>query len=261
MVYIKTDEEIEKIRECGIISARLFKYLKKYVEPGITTKELDRLSYDFIIKNGATPSFKGYDDFPCSICASVNEEVIHGIPSSRKLKNGDIIGVDVGVKKNNLISDSAYTFTVGKVSEEVANLLTRTEKALYIGISNVKEGNEINKICGSIEDYVLSFGYGIIRDYCGHGVGYYNHEAPEVPNYRYKQGKAKLKKGMVIAIEPMIALGSGAQHVLDDGWTVATIDRKYSAHFEHTIAVTRDGYSILTIEPEDVDYIKQKFGI
>ncbi len=261
MVYIKSSEEIEKIRECGIISARLFKHLKKYVEPGITTKELDKISYDFITKNGATPSFKGYDDFPCSICTSVNEEIIHGIPSSRKLKEGDIIGIDVGVKKNNMISDNAFTFPVGKVSEELENLLFRTEQSLYIGISNVKDGNEINKIGGSIEDYILPFGYDIVRDYCGHGVGYYNHEAPEIPNYRFRQGKAKLKKGMVIAIEPMITLGSGKQHVLDDGWTVATVDKKFSAHFEHSVAVTEDGYSILTIEPEDLDSIKKRFGI
>jgi methionyl aminopeptidase len=261
MIYIKTKEEIEKIRECGTISALLFKHLEVYIQPGITTKELDRISENFIRKNGATPSFKGYMDFPASICASVNEEVIHGIPCNRKLREGDIVGIDVGIQKNGMISDSARTFAVGNISSEHRDLMTKTETSLYLGISKVKNGNEINHVSGAIEDYIKKFDYGIIREYCGHGVGYKNHEEPEVPNYRFEKGKRKLKTGMVIAIEPMITLGDSNQFILDDGWTVVTIDGKYSAHYEHTVAVTDEGYDILTIHPDELEAIKGKYKI
>ena len=259
MIYIKSKDEIEKIRECGIIASNLFKYLIDYIKPGITTKELDKISDDFICKNGATPSFKGYKDFPSSICTSVNEEIIHGIPSNQKLKDGDIIGIDVGIKKNGLISDSAYTYKVGKINKDVQLLLKRTEKSLYKAISIIKNNIEINKISGSIEDYITQFDYGIVREYCGHGVGYENHEDPEIPNYRFPKGNRKLKTGTVIAIEPMINFGSGECFVLDDGWTVVTIDGKYSAHYEHTIAITENGFDILTIDPDDLNKIKDKF--
>jgi methionyl aminopeptidase len=260
MINIKSKDEIEKIRECGIISANFFKYIAKFIQPGIMTKELDKLAEAFIIKNGAVPSFKNYKGYPSSICASVNEEIIHGIPSTQKLKNGDIIGIDVGVKKNGLISDSAFTFKVGTVSNEVEELLKRTETALFKAIFSVAENTEINKVSGAVEDYINDFGYGIVREYCGHGVGYQNHEDPEVPNYRFKEGKRLLKKGMVIAIEPMINLGSSECFVLDDGWTVVTIDGAYSAHFEHTVAVTDNGFDILTILPEELENFKKKFG-
>jgi methionyl aminopeptidase len=259
MIYIKTKDEIEKIRECGIISSMLFKHLEIYMQPGITTKELDRISENFIRKNKAMPSFKGYMDFPASICASVNEEVIHGIPCNRKLNEGDIVGIDVGIQKNGMISDSARTYPVGNVKPEHIELMNRTESSLYKGIAKVRNGNEINQVSGAIEDYINGFKYGIIREYCGHGVGYKNHEDPEVPNYRFEKGKRKLKTGMVIAIEPMITLGDSGQFVLDDGWTVVTIDGKYSAHFEHTVAVTDDGFDILTINPDDLASIKEKF--
>jgi methionyl aminopeptidase len=261
MVYIKTKDEIEKIRECGIISSMLFNHLEIYMQPGITTKELDRISENFIRKNGAVPSFKGYMDFPASICASVNEEVIHGIPCNRKLREGDVVGIDVGVQKNGMISDSARSYAVGSLKKEHRELMDNTEAALYKGIKNVKNGNEINSVSGAIEDYVNKLNYGIIREYCGHGVGYKNHEEPEVPNYRFDKGKRKLKTGMVIAIEPMITLGDGGQFILDDGWTVVTIDGQFSAHFEHTVAVTDDGYDILTINPDDFGKIKEKFLI
>jgi len=261
MIHIKSKDEIEKIRECGIISASLFKHLAKYIAAGITTKELDKISEGFIVKSGATPSFKGYKGYPSSICASVNEEIIHGIPSNQKLKDGDVVGVDVGVKKSGLISDSAYTFKVGSVSNDVELLLQHTEESLFKAISQVKENAEINKVSGAVEDYINQFGYGIVREYCGHGVGYHNHEDPEVPNYRFKEGKRSLKKGMVIAIEPMINLGSSECFVLDDGWTVVTIDGAYSAHFEHTVAVTENGFDILTILPEEFEALKKKFNI
>ena len=261
MIYIKTKDEIEKIRECGIISSMLFKHLEVYMQPGMTTKELDRISENFIRKNKATPSFKGYMDFPASICASVNEEVIHGIPCNRKLKEGDVVGIDVGIKKNGMISDSARSYAVGNVNKDHAELMKHTEISLYRGIAKVKNGHEINQVSGAIEDYVTKLGYGIIREYCGHGVGYKNHEEPEVPNYRFEKGKRKLKTGMVIAIEPMITIGDGSQFILDDGWTVVTIDGKYSAHFEHTVAVTDEGFDILTIEPDDLAALKEKFGL
>jgi methionyl aminopeptidase len=261
MISIKSKDEIERIRECGIISSQLFKHLKKYISSGITTKELDRISEDFIIKNGAVPSFKGYSGFPSSICASVNEEVIHGIPCNRKLANGDIIGVDIGVKKNGLISDCAYTFTVGKITDDVALLLERTESALFTAISKIKNNVEINSIGGTIEDYINQFNYGIVRDYCGHGVGYKNHEDPEIPNYRYPKGRRRLKRNTVIAIEPMINLGGAGTFVLDDGWTVVTLDGKYSAHYEHTVSITEDGFDILTIDPDDYEAIKKKHNL
>lgn len=259
MIYIKSKDEIERIRGAGIIASNLFKYLKDYIKPGITTKELDKISDDFIIKNNATPSFKGYKGFPSSICTSVNEEIIHGIPSSQKLKEGDIIGIDVGIKKNGMISDSAYTFKVGKINKDIQLLLDRTEKSLYKAISIIENNIEINKISGSVEDYISQFDYGIVREYCGHGVGFENHEDPEIPNYRFSRGNRKLKAGTVIAIEPMINYGSGECFVLDDGWTVVTIDGKYSAHFEHTVAITENGFDILTIDPDDFNKIKNKF--
>ncbi len=260
MINIKSKDEIERIRESGIISANLFKYLEAYIQPGITTRELDKISEDFILKNNATPSFKGYKGFPYSICTSVNEEIIHGIPSKQKLNEGDIIGVDVGIKKNGFISDSAYTYKIGKINREVNLLLERTEIALYKAISVIENNIEINKISGTIEDYINQFNYGIVREYCGHGVGYENHEDPEVPNYRFPKGNRKLKLGTVIAIEPMINLGSSECFVLDDGWTVVTIDGKYSAHFEHTIAITENGFDILTILPEELKEINNKLN-
>ena len=198
MVLIKTKDEIERIRECGIISFMLFEYLKMYIQPGITTSELDKISENFIRKHKAVPSFKGYMDFPSSVCASVNEEVIHGIPHNKKLQVGDIVGIDVGVLKNGVISDSAYTYIVGDVDSETRLLLERTETSLYRGISKIKNGCEINHIGGAIEDYVKQFKYGIIKEYCGHGVGYQNHEEPEIPNYRFPRGNKKLKSGTVI---------------------------------------------------------------
>ncbi len=259
MIHIKTQEEIKQIKECGLISSKLFKYIKKFIKPGISTKELDKICEDFIRKNNAVPSFKGYQGFPSSVCISVNEEIIHGIPCKRKLKQGDILGIDVGILKNGLISDSAYTFKVGNVSSEIQELLDRTEMSLYLGISKIKNDTQINNVSGAIYDYVTKFGYGVVKNYCGHGVGYKNHEDPEIPNYRFTKGKRRLKTGMVIALEPMINLGDDYTHELDDGWTVVTVDGEYSAHFEHTVAVTDNGFEILTMDPEDMDSINQRF--
>lgn len=261
MIKRKTKEDIEKIRECGIISAQLFKYLKDYIRPGISTQEIDVIADSFIRSKGAIPSFKGYGGFPASVCISTNDEIIHGIPCKRVLKEGDIVGIDVGVGKFGVLSDSARTYRVGKVSDEVDKLLINTETALYKAISIIKNGIKTNEIGGAVEDYIKKFGYGIVKEYCGHGVGYKVHEDPEVRNYRHKRGGVSLKTGTVIAIEPMINLGTSKIDHLYDGWTVVTHDGKWSAHFENTVAVTEDGYDILTIFPDELESIKNKFGI
>ncbi len=260
MIHLKSKDEIERIRECGICSAELFKYLENYMKEGITTKELYRISEDFIIKKGFKPSFKGYMGYPSSICASVNEEIIHGLPCSRKLKSGDIVGIDVGIQKKGYISDSARTYAIGNISPNHKKLLKRTESFLYLAIMKIKAMVEINDISGTIEDLTRKYKDGVVYDYCGHGVGYKNHEEPEIPNYRFPGGKRKLKPGTVIAIEPMINMGEDGQFVLDDGWTVVTVDGEYSAHFENTVAVTENGYDILTINPDDLKSILQKYS-
>jgi methionyl aminopeptidase len=260
VIYTKTNEEIEKIRECGAISSNLFTMLEDVIKPGVTTLDVDAIAEEYIRDHGAVPSFKGYSDFPSSICASVNEEIIHGLPSRRALEDGDVAGIDVGVQMNGVISDSARTFRVGSVSKEVDDLLNRTEEALFRAIFHIRHNCQINDIGGTIEDFITPFGYGIVREYCGHGVGYKNHEEPEIPNYRYARGRRKLKKGMVIAIEPMINLGDSSLFVLEDGWTVVTIDGKFSAHFEHTVAITENGYDILTLLPEQVKAFEDKYG-
>lgn len=259
MIRLKTKEQIEQIRENGIIAAKLFKYLKTIIYPGITTMEIDKISEVFIRDHKAIPSFKGFDGFPSSVCASVNEEIIHGIPCKRVLREGDIVGIDVGVLKGGMISDSARTFAVGEIAPEHQKLMNVTETSLYKAISKVRPGAQINDVSGTVEDYASQFHMGVVRGYCGHGVGFENHEDPEIPNYRFRQGKKKLMPGMVIAIEPMINLGDKDYFVLDDGWTVVTIDGAYSAHFENTVAVTEKGYDILTVEPEDLAEIKAKF--
>lgn len=259
MIHLKKKDEIERIRECGIIAVELFRHLEDYIHPGITTQELDMIAESFIRSHGATPSFKGYHGFPSSICASVNEEIIHGIPCKRVLKEGDIIGVDVGVQKKGMISDCARTFPVGKIAKKHQQLLQVSEEALYKGIAKVKSSCSVNDVSEAIYNYVKGYDYGIVREYCGHGVGYKNHEEPEVPNYKTKHGKRKLKSRTVIAIEPMVNSGDEGNFVLDDGWTVVTIDGLYSAHFEHTVAVTDDGFDILTIDPDDLPVIKAKY--
>ena len=260
MVHIKSRDEIERIRECGIISSNLFKELGNIIKEGMTTKELDKFAEDYIKKNKAIPSFKGYSGYPASLCTSVNDEIIHGIPSNRKLKKGDIVGIDVGIKKNGLISDSATTFKVGHINHDIEELMQHTEQALFKAIFAVANNVQINDVSGAVEDYIRPLGYGIVNEYCGHGVGYRNHEDPEVPNYRFAKGRRRLKSGTVIAIEPMINLGDEGCYVLNDGWTVVTADGKASAHFEHTVAVTDEGYDILTIHPDELEDLKKKFS-
>lgn len=246
MISIKSDYEISLMRKAGNIVYRTHKYLEPYVKPGITTKELDKLAYDFIISQDATPSFLNYEGFPASICTSINEEVVHGIPSNRKLKNGDIIGIDIGANYKGYHGDSAWSYKVGIVSKEKEYLLEHTEKALFEGLKQIKPGNHIGDISNAIETYANEHKLGVVRELVGHGVGNHLHEEPDVPNYGKKGTGPVLKEGMTIAVEPMLNLGTHKIYILDDDWTIITRDGKPSAHFEHSVVVTKDGYRILT---------------
>jgi len=246
MISIKTSREIELMRIAGEIVGDTHKYLIPYIKPGITTKELDELAYNFIISKHATPSFKGYDGYPGSICTSVNDEVVHGIPGKRKLKEGDIISIDIGACYKGYHGDSAWTYKVGKVSQEKEYLMEHTEKALFVGLNQIKEGARIGDIGNAIENYAKEHKLGVVKELVGHGVGSNLHEMPDVPNYGKANTGPLLKEGMVIAVEPMLNLGTARIYMLDDDWTIITADNKPSAHFEHTVLVTKDGFEILT---------------
>lgn len=248
MISIKSDREIELLKIAGNIVYRTHKYLIPYLKEGMTTMELDRLAEDFIRSQGATPSFKGYDGFPGSICTSINEQVVHGIPSDTKLKNGDIISIDIGACYKGYHGDSAWSYGIGELSEEKKYLLEHTQKALFEGLAQVKPGNRIGDIGHAVESYADKHHLGVVKELVGHGVGTSLHEAPDVPNYGMEGTGPLLKEGMVIAVEPMLNLGSPDICVLDDDWTIETIDQSPSAHFEHTVVVTKDGYRILTGE-------------
>ena len=236
------------MKKAGNIVYQTHQYLKPFLKEGITTKELDRLAEDFIRKHDATPSFKGYEGFPASICTSINNQVVHGIPGNRKLKNGDIISIDIGACYKGFHGDSAWTHPVGEIDSDKKYLLEHTEKALYEGIKQVKPGNRVGDIAYAIEQYAIKHNLGVVKELVGHGVGTSVHEDPEVPNYGKKGTGTLLKEGMVIAIEPMLNLGTADIYMLDDDWTIETDDGMPSAHFEHTVAVTKDGYQILTGE-------------
>ncbi len=246
MINIKSPREIELLRIAGKIVGDTHNYLKPYIKPGITTKELDTLAYNFIISNNATPSFLNYDGFPATICTSVNEEVVHGIPSDYKLKNGDIISIDIGACYKGYHGDSAWTYAVGDISNKKAYLMEHTEKALMEGLKAVRAGNRIGDIGYAINEYAVKHNLGVVKELVGHGVGTNVHEEPDVPNYGRKNTGPILKEGMVIAIEPMLNLGTPNIYILEDDWTIITADNKPSAHYEHTIAVLKDGYEILT---------------
>ena len=243
---IKSSEEIELLKIAGQIVGDTHNYLKQFIKPGITTKELDKLAYDYIISRDATPSFLNYEGYPASICTSVNEEVVHGIPSDRVLQEGDIISIDIGACYKGYHGDSAWSYPVGNISEEKKYLLEHTEKSLYEGLSVIKPGMKIGDIGYAIEQYALKHKLGVVKELVGHGVGKHLHESPDVPNYGKKNTGMTLRKGMVIAVEPMLNLGESDIYILDDDWTIITADDKPSAHFEHTIVVTKDGYEILT---------------
>ena len=243
---IKSSEEIELLKIAGQIVGDTHNYLKQFIKPGITTKELDKLAYDYIISRDATPSFLNYEGYPASICTSVNEEVVHGIPSDRVLQEGDIISIDIGACYKGYHGDSAWSYPVGNISEEKKYLLEHTEKSLYEGLSVIKPGMKIGDIGYAIEQYAVKHKLGVVKELVGHGVGKHLHESPDVPNYGKKNTGMTLRKGMVIAVEPMLNLGTADIYILDDDWTIITADDKPSAHFEHTIVVTKDGYEILT---------------
>lgn len=248
MITIKSEREIELLKKAGNIVYRTHQYLKPYIKEGITTKELDRLGEAFIRSEGATPSFKGYEGFPTALCISVNSEVVHGFPSDRVLKNGDIVSLDIGACYKGYHGDSGWTYKVGEASEEIDYLLEHTEKALFVGLEQVKPGNRIGDVSSAIGNYAKEHNLGVVKELCGHGVGTDVHEDPEVPNYGIPNTGPRLKEGMVIAVEPMLTLGSPKIFVHDNDWTVDTQDGRPSAHFEHTVVVTADGYKILTGE-------------
>ena len=247
MITRRTEKEIELLRQAGKIVAMTHEHLKPYIKAGISTKELDEMAEKFIRSQGATPSFKGYGGFPGNICASINDVLVHGIPNAAHiLKEGDIISVDIGANYEGYHGDSAWTYAVGEVSEEAKELMKVTEESLYRGLEQVKPGNRISDISNAIQTFVEAHGYGVPRDYTGHGVGTNLHEDPIVPNFGIAGRGPKIVSGMVIAVEPMVTLGDYHTRTLLDDWTVKTIDGKITAHYEHTIVVTDEGYEILT---------------
>lgn len=248
MVNIKTKEEIELMKYSGHINYLCHKLLEKNLRPGITTKELEDIARKFMEENGCTSSTIGYEGYPGYLCISVNDEVVHGIPGKRKLKNGDIVSLDISIKYKGYHSDSAATYPVGTVTEKKKYLMEHTKEALYEGIKQVKEGATIGDIGHAIEQCAHKYHLGVVRELCGHGVGTELHEDPNVFNYGKPHTGMVLKAGMTIAIEPMLNLGTKELCMLDDDWTIVTMDGKPSAHFEHTVLVTKDGYEILTGE-------------
>lgn len=246
MISIKSRQEIELMRQAGMMVSKTHKYLKPYIKPGITTKELDRLAEDYIRSMGGVPTCKGYEGFPATLCTSVNDEVVHGIPGNRKLKNGDIITIDMVIGYKGYQGDAAWTYAVGDITNEKKYLMKHTEESLYEGIKMVKPGAHIGDISHAIEVYAIKHDLGIVRELVGHGIGTEMHEDPDVPNYGKPGHGPKLKEGMTICIEPMLNLGVSDIYIEDDEWTIKTYDGKPSAHYEHTVLVTKDGYEILT---------------
>ena len=246
MITIKSDREIELLRIAGNVVYKTHQYLKPFIKEGITTKELDKLGEEFIRKEGCTPSFKGYDGFPYAVCISVNSEVVHGFPSDRKLKNGDIVTLDIGACWKGYHGDSGWTYAVGDISDDAKYIMEHTEKALFEGLKQVKPGNRIGDVSYAIQKYAEEHNLGVVKELCGHGVGTDVHEDPEVPNYGKRGTGPKLKEGMVIAVEPMLTYGSPDVYLDDNDWTVKSLDGSVSGHYEHTVVVTKDGYEILT---------------
>lgn len=246
MITIKSEREIELMREAGKMVSMTHQYLKNFIKPGITTKELDRLAEEYIRKMGGVPTCKGYEGFPATLCTSVNDTVVHGIPDNYKLKDGDIITIDMVIGYKGYQGDAAWTYAVGNISDDKKYLMEHTEKALYEGVKQVKPGNHIGDISAAVESYANKHNLGVVKELCGHGIGREMHEDPEVPNYGTAGTGPKLREGMVICIEPMLNLGTADIYILDDDWTIKTDDGMPAAHYEHTILVTKDGYEILT---------------
>ncbi|MBQ9019488.1 MAG: type I methionyl aminopeptidase [Bacilli bacterium] len=247
MITIKSEREIELMRHAGMLVSKMHQFIKPYIKPGISTLELDRLCEEFIRSNDAIPTEKGYEGYPASICASINDVVVHGIPHEKDvLKSGDIITIDVVIGYKGYQGDAAWTYAVGEVDDNKKYLMEHTEKALYEGISMVKPGNRIGDISAAVQKYAEKHNLGVVRELCGHGIGKEMHEDPEVPNFGIENTGPKLKPGMVICIEPMLTFGKRDIYLLEDEWTVVTQDGSDAAHYEHTVLVTENGYEILT---------------
>lgn len=246
MIYYKTEEEIELVRKSSLLVAKTHAEIAGLIKPGITTLALDKIAEEFIRDNGGVPAFKGYGGFPNTLCMSPNEQVVHGIPNDKFLENGGILSVDCGVVMNGYYGDSAFTYEVGEVDAETKQLLKVTKESLYKGIEQAVAGNRIGDIGYAVQQHAESFGYGVVRELVGHGVGRNLHESPEVPNHGRRGKGVMLKEGLVIAIEPMINMGTKRILQHNDGWTITTIDNKPSAHFEHTIVVRKGKAEILS---------------
>jgi methionyl aminopeptidase len=246
MIICKSEFELDLMREAGRIVAETHRLLAKAIRPNVTTKELDQIAEEYIRSQGATPSFKGFNGFPGSICASVNEQLVHGIPGPRQLAEGDIISIDIGAQYKGYHGDSAWTYPVGVISDTARKLLEVTEKSLYQGIAEAKPGARLYTLSHAIQTCIEESGFSIVREYVGHGIGAELHEDPHIPNYGVPNKGPQLKPGMVLAIEPMVIVGDRHVKTLEDDWTVVTVDGSMCAHFEHTIAITSDGYEILT---------------
>lgn len=245
-ITIKSESEIEKMRLAGKVVAQTLEYIKNNLKAGMTTKYLDKLTDEFIKSKGAIPSFKNYNGYPASVCISVNEEVIHGMPSNKKINYGDVVSVDVGAILNGYHGDAARTFIVGETSDENKKLVEVTQQSFFEGIKFARCGNHLFEISAAIQDYVESNGFSVVKDYVGHGIGTKMHEAPEIPNYRQNRRGPRLDKNMTLAIEPMVNIGTDQIIILDDDWTVVTADGKCSAHYENTILITDGQPEILT---------------
>ena len=246
MLYYKTHDEIELVRESSLLVAKTLAEVAKIIRPGISTLAIDKIAEEFIRDNDGLPAFKGYNGFPNSLCISLNAQVVHGIPNKKELLDGDVVSVDCGVLKNKFYGDSAYTFTVGEVREEIVTLLKNTKECLYLGIEKAIVGQRLGDISFAIQEHAEKNGYGVVRELVGHGIGRSLHEKPEVPNYGKRGTGMKLQEGLVIAIEPMINMGKSSVKQEEDGWTITTKDGLPSAHFEHTVAVKEDKADILT---------------
>ena len=256
MIYLKTSEDIERMREANTLVSRTLGEIAKWVAPGVTTLKLDTIAREFICDNGGRPACLGYGGFPGTICCEVNEVVVHGFPSNYTLREGDIIGTDCVVEKDGFMGDSCYTFAVGEIAPEVMKLCVTTKESLYKGIEACQEGKRIGDIANAVQTYCEARGYSVVREMCGHGIGKSMHEDPEVPNYGRRGTGPLIKNGMCLCIEPMINLGSRNVVIEADGWTCRTRDRKPSAHYEHTMAILNGKTEILTT----FDYIKEALG-
>ena len=261
MIFLKTDDEIELLRQSNLLVGRALAEVAKLIKPGVTTLELDRVAEEFIRDNGAIPTFKGFPNqygqpFPGSICASVNDQVVHGIPNDKPLQEGDIVSGDCGTYMNGCCGDSAYTFCVGEVAPEVRELLKVTKEALYKGIENAVHGKRLGDIGSEVQDHCVKHAYGVVREFVGQGIGNEMHEEPPVPNYGKRGSGVLLKSGMCIAIEPMITLGSPQIYMEPDRWTIRTRDGKWAAHFEHTLAVRKGKAEVLST----FDFIEEVLG-